>query len=78
MRSDTQRYDQEQTYLKGIAVGVGFQNDHRETTEPIRACYEKRRPTPTETSADTPEIGREYNRKQGGKTRLFETRKVHD
>ena len=45
MRSDTQRRDQERTDPREIESGAGFQKDHGETTELVRASDEEMKNT---------------------------------
>ena len=42
VRSDTQRQEQEQTHPRNNESGAGFQKDHREKIELVRACDEER------------------------------------
>ena len=51
--------------------GAGFQKDHREKIERVRACDEERWRTHTEESVYQGN-GREDDRKQDGKTRVNE------
>ena len=52
VRSDTQRQDQERTHPRNNEIEEGFQKDHGETTEMVRACDEERWRTHTEESVE--------------------------
>ena len=50
VRSDTQIQDQEWTHPRNNKSGAGFQKDHREKIDLVRACDEERWRTHTEES----------------------------
>ena len=52
VRSNTQRQDQELTYSRNNKSGAGFQKDHREKIELVRACDDERWRTHTEESVE--------------------------
>ena len=52
VRSDTQRQDQEWTHPRNNKSGAGFQKDHREKIELVRAYDEERWRTHTEESVE--------------------------
>ncbi len=52
VRSDTQRQDQELTHPRNNKSGAGFQKDHQEKIELVRACDEERWRTHTEESVE--------------------------
>ena len=52
VRSDTQRQDQERTHQRNNKSGAGFQKEHREKIELVRACDEERWRTPTEENVE--------------------------
>ena len=52
VRSDTQRQDQEWTHPRNNNSGAGFQKDHREKIELVRACDEERWQKHTEESVE--------------------------
>ena len=52
VRSDTQRQDQELTHPRKNKSGAGFQKDHREKIELVRACDEERWRTHAEESVE--------------------------
>ena len=52
VRSDTQRQDQERTHPRNNEIEEGFQKDHGDTTEMVRACDEERWLTHTEESVE--------------------------
>ena len=52
VRSDTQRQYQELTHPRNNKSGAGFQKDHREKIELVRACGEERWRTHTEESVE--------------------------
>ena len=53
VRSDTPRQDQERTHPRDNESGAGFQKDHGETVELVRAYDEERLRTRTEESIKT-------------------------
>ena len=53
VRSDTQRQDQEWTHPRNNKSSAGFQKDHREKIDLVRACDEERWWTHTEESIES-------------------------
>ena len=51
--SDTQRQDQERTHQRNNKSGAGFQKDHGDTIDLVRACYEERWRTHTEDRVES-------------------------